>query len=46
MTLSFTRWVRGQYPFASVALLREQLYRDIATVGRWAYDQAAPAAGG
>ena len=46
VTLSFAGWVRGQYPFASVALLREQLHRDIATVGRWAYDQAAPAAGG
>ncbi len=36
LTLSFARWVRGQYPFSGPESLREQLRRDIATVGRWA----------
>ncbi len=35
LTLSFTRWVRGQYPFADPAALREQLHRDVATVRGW-----------
>lgn len=35
VTLSFARWVRGQYPFADAQALREQLHRDVATVRGW-----------
>lgn len=43
LTLSFARWLRGQYPFAGPDALRAQLHRDVATVRRWAAD---PVAGG
>ena len=35
LTLSFARWVRGQYPFAGPDPLRAQLHRDVATVRQW-----------
>lgn len=43
VTLSFARWLRGQYPFAGPDALRAQLHRDVATVRRWAAD---PVGGG
>ena len=41
LTLSFARWVRGQYPFPGPEALRRQLHRDVATVRRWSDDPVA-----